>query len=93
MGWWARKIEGVKELQLYNIISDKEEKHNLVEQYAEKVQELMLLIKKELIELGDNNRIGRGARFFDNNSATERALINIMSGKRTLNKENNLIKF
>ncbi len=55
MGWWARKIEGVKKLQLYNMISDKKEKHNLVEHYPKKLKELMLLIDEGRMELGDNN--------------------------------------
>lgn len=65
MGWWARKIDEVIEPQLYNMLNDKEEKYNLADQYPDKVNELMKLIEEGRKELGDNNRIGVGVRFFD----------------------------
>lgn len=65
MGWWARKIEAVDEVCLYNLKNDKEEHVNLAEKHPEKVEELMALIEKGRQELGDNNVIGTGARFFD----------------------------
>ncbi len=72
MKWRGRKIDKVDEIQLFNLINDKEEKHNLAEKYPEKVKELMLAIEDGRKELGDNNRIGKGARFFDNTPKTAR---------------------
>jgi len=72
MKWAARKVDGVKEVQLFNLKKDKEEQHNLAEQYPEKVKELILLIEEGRKELGDNDRIGEGARFYDNDSKTQR---------------------
>jgi len=72
MKWAARKVERVKEVQLFNLKNDKEEQHNLAEQHPEKVKELMLLIEDGRKELGDNNKIGEGARFYDSNSKSQR---------------------
>ncbi len=72
MKWRGRKIDNVDEVQLYNLIDDKEEKHNLADKYPKKVKELQLLIEKARKELGDNNRIGEGARFFDDEAKTIR---------------------
>ncbi len=72
MKWRGRKIDKVDEIQLFNLINDKEEKHNLADQYPEKVKELMKLIEGGRKELGDNNRIGEGARFFDDAPKTGR---------------------
>lgn len=72
MKWRGRKIDSVNEVQLFNLINDKEENHNLADQYPEKVKELMLMIEEGRKELGDNNRIGEGARFFDTDPKTGR---------------------
>lgn len=72
MGWWARKIDAVDEVKLFNIINDKAEKYNLSDQYPEKVSELMTAIEQARLELGDKDIIGSGARFFDDASKTER---------------------
>jgi len=72
MKWWARKIDAVEEVQLFNLKNDKEEQYNLAEQNPEKVKEMMLLIKEGREELGDNDSIGTGARFFDADPKTHR---------------------
>ncbi len=72
MKWAARKIEKVEKIQLFNLKNDKEERYNLAVKYPEKVNELMALIEEGRKELGDNNRIGEGARFYDNDSKTVR---------------------
>jgi hypothetical protein len=66
MKWRGRRIDGVNELQLFNLHKDKEEQHNVADQYPDKVDELMLMIEEAREELGDYNRIGHGARFYDN---------------------------
>ena len=72
MKWAARKVEAVDEILLFNLKNDKEEQYNLADQNPEKVKELMLLIEEGRKELGDHDRIGEGARFFDNNIRTQR---------------------
>ncbi len=72
MGWWARKIDAVEEVKLFHISVDKAEKYNLADQYPDKVNELMAAIEQARSELGDKDRIGSGARFFDDASKTGR---------------------
>jgi len=72
MKWRGRKINEVGEVQLFNLIDDREEKHNFADKYPEKVKELMLFIEEGRRELGNNNRIGEGARFFDDAPKTGR---------------------
>lgn len=72
MKWAARKVEGVSEIQLFNLKSDKEEQYNLAEQHPEKVKQLMVLIEEGRRELGDHDKIGEGVRFYDTDSNTER---------------------
>ena len=72
MKWRGRKIEAVKEVQLFNLKNDKEEQYNLATQYPEKVKELMVLIEDGRTELGDHDSIGDGARFYDDSPKTQR---------------------
>lgn len=72
MRWWARKIEAVEEIQLYNLKNDKEEKNNLASQYPDKVKELLEAIDKGRQVLGDKDRIGSGARFYEDNPNDKR---------------------
>jgi arylsulfatase len=72
MGWWARKIDAVEEVKLFHISEDRAEKFNLADQYPEKVNELMAALEQARQELGDKDRIGKGARFFDGGARTER---------------------
>ena len=72
MNWWARKIDAVEEVKLFNIKNDKEESENVADLYPEKVQELMTAIELARQELGDKDIIGSEARFFDDESRTER---------------------
>jgi arylsulfatase len=72
MGWWARKIDAVDQVKLFNMVNDKEESNNLASQYPEKITELMSVIEQARLELGDRDIIGSGARFFDSNSKSER---------------------
>lgn len=72
MKWRGRKIDDVKEVQLFNLETDIEEQYNLAQQYPEKVKELMSLIEEGRKELGDKDRIGAGARFYDNAPKSQR---------------------
>lgn len=72
MGWWARKIDAVSEVQLFDLVNDKEEKYNLADKYPEKVKGLMIAIEQARKELGDKDVIGSGARFFEDKPRTAR---------------------
>mgnify|MGYP005863691951 CR=1 FL=1 len=65
MGWWARMIDEVPEIQLYDLSADIEEKNNVASEHPEAVDRLMEQIEIARTELGDCDRIGTGARFFD----------------------------
>ena len=58
-------IDEVKEVQLFDLKSDIGETTNVARENAEIVKRLMKLIESAREELGDCDRIGKGARFFD----------------------------
>jgi len=62
--WSARMVTAVDEPQLYDLETDVAESRNLAAERPEVVAELMQLVEHAREELGDYNRIGRGARFF-----------------------------
>jgi len=88
MGWWARMIDEVKEVQLYDLKNDISETTNVAKQHPEIVERLMGLIESARKRIGDCDRIGRGARFFD--SAPKRPDIN--KYKSWLKKQTNAEK-
>lgn len=63
--WNARMIEAVADKELYNLKADISERRNLADDYPEVVEQLAKLVETTREELGDYNRIGAGARFFD----------------------------
>ncbi|NQV32314.1 MAG: sulfatase [Phycisphaeraceae bacterium] len=65
MSWWARMIDEVKEVQLFDLDSDMGETTNLAQAHPEVVERLTALIQDAREELGDRDCIGRGARFYD----------------------------
>jgi len=64
-GWSARMVDAVEELSLYDLEADIEEKHNVAKDHPDVVARLMGLIEKARGDLGDYDRVGQGARFFD----------------------------
>lgn len=64
-GWSGRMIDAVPQIQLFDLNADIEEKHNIAKQNPKIVARLMKLIEKARTELGDYNRIGKQARFYD----------------------------
>lgn len=66
MGWWARMIDEVKTVELYDLENDKAETVNVAAQHPEVVARLMKQIEAARTELGDAGTIGAGARFYDN---------------------------
>ena len=64
-GWSGRMIDAVPQTQLYDLENDIEEKHNVAKQNPQVVIRLMKLIEKARNDLGDYNKIGKGARFYD----------------------------
>ena len=61
-------IDEVSELQLFDLQTDISEKQNVAKQNPKIVERLLKLIEKARSELGDYNKIGKGARFFDKGS-------------------------
>jgi len=65
MSWWARMIDEVNQVQLFDLKNDIGETTNVADKHPEIVKRLMGLIENARQELGDCDRIGKGARFFD----------------------------
>jgi len=65
MSWWARMIDEVDQVQLYDLKNDISETTNVAGKHPDVVKRLKGLIEKARQELGDCDRIGKGARFFD----------------------------
>ena len=65
MGWWARMIDEVKEVELYDLERDIGERTNVAADNPAVLRRLIGLIDKAREDIGDCDRIGRGARFFD----------------------------
>lgn len=65
MGWWARMIDEVKAVQLFDLKNDIGETTNVASKHPEIVKRLMTKIENARLELGDCDRIGNGARFYD----------------------------
>ena len=64
-GWWGRLLEEIPATQLYDLESDHGESSDVAAQHPEVVAELMKRVERARAELGDFNRIGSEARFFD----------------------------
>jgi len=63
--WSARMCSAVETAELYDLGKDVGEKHNVAAEHPEVVAELMKLIEAARKDLGDYDRAGEGARFFD----------------------------
>ena len=63
--WYGRMIDAVEKTQLYDLDADIEEKHDVAAEHPDIVARLMKLVEKAREDLGDYDRIGKGARFFD----------------------------
>ena len=64
-GWWGRMIEQIPSVQLYDLDKDPGETTNLAEKHPEVVAQLQKRIEAAREELGDIDKTGKGARFFD----------------------------
>ncbi len=58
-------FDGVSDLQLYDLENDASEQHNLADQYPEVIETLMEYAEMAYRDLGNFDRIGEGARFFE----------------------------
>ncbi|NNC90029.1 MAG: sulfatase [Akkermansiaceae bacterium] len=70
-GWWGRMIEAVPDTQLFKLDEDPGESANRAADHPEVVKRLTARLAWARKELGDIDRAGTGARFFD---AGERTL-------------------
>ncbi len=64
-GWSGRMIDQILAPQLFDLESDIAEYRNIADQYPEVVARLMTYIDQAREDLGDYDKIGKGARFFD----------------------------
>ena len=64
-GWWGRMIEPVGETQLFDLQTDPGEATNVAGRNPEVVASLLKRIEAARAELGDIDRTGSGARFFE----------------------------
>jgi arylsulfatase A-like enzyme len=64
-GWWGRLIEEVKEPQLFDLAADPGETTNLAAKHPAVVAALNQRLDAARAELGDIDRTGKGARFFE----------------------------
>jgi arylsulfatase A-like enzyme len=55
----------IKQPLLFDLKSDVGEKHDVAPQHPDIVARLLVLAEKARTDLGDHNRVGRGARYFD----------------------------
>jgi len=81
-GWSGRMIDAVPQTQLYDLDNDISEKHDVAAKHPEVVARLMKLVEKARGDLGDYNRVGKGARFFEPNPPTTRGGPPARGGKR-----------
>jgi arylsulfatase A-like enzyme len=72
-GWSGRMIDAVKEIELYDLEADIKEEHNVSDQNPEVVKRLKVLIEQARDDLGDYDKVGKGARFFDPDPPKERS--------------------
>ncbi len=63
--WYGRMIDRVTDVELYDLENDLSEQHNVASAHPQIVARLMQVVEQGRTELGDYDRIGRGARFFD----------------------------
>jgi hypothetical protein len=71
-GWSGRMIDAVPQTQLFDLEKDIGEKRDVAEKNPEVVASMMKLVEKARADLGDYNRVGKGARFFEPNAPTTR---------------------
>ena len=67
--WRGRDVEEIPEAQLYNLKDDIGETTDVAKQHPEIVERLLGLAEVARADIGDYNRIGHNARFFDSQPA------------------------
>lgn len=72
--WRYKDMEPVRDYELYNLKNDISERRDIAAQYPEKIKELIELAEKAREEIGDYNKIGKGARFYDEGSKRPEAI-------------------
>jgi arylsulfatase len=63
--WIGRYTDAVEQPLLFDLENDVAEQHDVADEHPDIVRQLMQDAEKAREELGDYNRIGTGARFFD----------------------------
>ena len=83
LGWWARMIDEVPEMQLFDLEADPGETTNVAAEHPEMIASLTERIEAAREELGDIDRTGSGARFFDKGPRRLQAPLKKRSAKKT----------
>lgn len=83
LGWWARMIEAVPETLLFNLDIDPGESQNVASSHSEVVTALLKRIELARNELGDIDKVGSGARFYDKGPRKLQVAIKKPANKQT----------
>ncbi len=86
LGWWARMIEAVDEIHLFDLEADPGETTNVAAEHPEVVAVLMKRITRARAELGDIDQTGTKARFFDKGPRKLQSPIKKTRQKRPVSK-------
>lgn len=96
LGWWARMIEAVPELHLFDMNTDPAETTNVAADHPDVVAALSKRIQRARTELGDIKNIGTGVRRFDNKPAkasTKKPVAPAQNAKAARNVKHSFIAF
>ncbi|QNN24116.1 hypothetical protein HED60_18200 [Planctomycetales bacterium ZRK34] len=63
--WYAHTIDDIEDYELYNVDHDISELHNVAADHPDVISQLKALYESARNELGDYDRVGADARFFD----------------------------
>ena len=64
-GWWGRMIEAIPAIQLYDLENDPGESKDVAKDHPEVVKQLLARVEEVREDLGDIDKTGSGARFFE----------------------------
>lgn len=74
MGWWAKHIEEIKEIELYDLDNDISETKNVAKEHPEVVERLLKQAEIARAELGDTNIVGAKVRSHEEGVSIENRL-------------------
>ena len=63
--WIREDMDAVRDIELYNLVTDPGERRDIAASHPDIVQQLLILAEKVRNDIGDYNQTGNGVRFFD----------------------------